>query len=276
MIVYLVDNGSLRVDSWRNLQRVAAALASESGHDVRPASLLHSNKIPAAETDGAAPVLVESEIRREIAAGQRSFCILPFFFGPSRAITRYLPERIAKVQEEFPDVSVRIAPYLFAGDKEQNFTLARILADQIRETIRKQAIERPPVILVDHGSPVPAVTRVRDVLAGQLSVILGDEVACVGPSSMERREGPLYAFNEPLLERRLSKSPYNNGDVVISLLFLSPGRHAGAGGDIAEICRLAEESYPGLRTHMTPLVGEHPNIVTLLSRRLEQATGRDS
>ena len=58
---------------------------------------------------------------------------------------------------------------------------------------------------------------------------------------------------------------------VLAMLFLSPGRHAGEGGDIAEICAAAEQRHPGLRVRPTALVGEHPAIVDILATRLRQA-----
>ncbi len=105
-------------------------------------------------------------------------------------------------------------------------------------------------------------------MAEALQVSLGDAVADVAASSMERREGEEYDFNEPLLERLLDRPGWDSGDVVVSMMFLSPGRHAGPGGDIDRICKAAESRHPGLRTYMTGLVGDHPGMVPLLKRRL--------
>lgn len=276
MRYYLVDNGSLRADSWNNLAFVAAAVSRRTGRDVRPASVLHSDKLDPAECNGQQPVTLEQAIRRDIDEGMREFGVIPFFFGPSRAITRYVPERIEALRAETPDLKVSIAPFLFDCENEYGDTLASILAERVRETIHEQELDMPPVVLVDHGSPVPVVTRVRDYLAGQLSVILRGEVRCVGPASMERREGALYKFNEPLLEKRLDRAPYNSGDVVISLLFLSPGRHAGEGGDIAAICADAEARNAGLRTHITGLAGTHPLILDIVERRMDQVAAQGS
>ena len=55
------------------------------------------------------------------------------------------------------------------------------------------------------------------------------------------------------------------------MLFLSPGRHAGEGGDIAEICDQAMARSAGLRVTSTRLVGEHDGIVDILATRLQQA-----
>jgi sirohydrochlorin ferrochelatase len=125
------------------------------------------------------------------------------------------------------------------------------------------------VALCDHGSPKREVAAVRDALAMDLAELLGDEVEALAAASMERREGDEYDFNEPLLDKLLRRPGWNHGDVVISMLFLSPGRHAGPGGDIDTICKTAEAESPGLRTYMTGLVGDHPDIVPLLKRRLE-------
>ena len=91
----------------------------------------------------------------------------------------------------------------------------------------------------------------------------------VAPASMERRDGEAYAFNEPLLEKLLDQPGWDTGKVIVSMLFLSPGRHAGPGGDIAHICRAAEQRHPGLRTCMTGLVGDHLGIIPLLQKRLQ-------
>ncbi|MCP1328725.1 sirohydrochlorin chelatase, partial [Halomonas sp. 707D4] len=88
--------------------------------------------------------------------------------------------------------------------------------------------------------------------------------------SMERREGDAYRFNEPLLENLLESVEFRDATVVVALLFLSPGRHAGDGGDIAEICREARTRHPRLRVITTRLVGEHDGIVDILATRFRQ------
>ena len=195
--------------------------------------------------------------------------MLPFFFGPSKALTGYLPERMATMQERFPHVKVRVAKPLVDEFGDNDLRLAHLLADNVRDKLKPGA--KPHVALVDHGSPIPEVTAVRNRLAGQLSVLLADDVACVAAASMERREGDEYRFNEPLLENLLVTSEFKAGPVILAMLFLSPGRHAGEGGDIAEICAAAEQQDPGLSVTTTQLVGEHHGIVDILHSRLRQA-----
>ncbi|MEY3853943.1 MAG: hypothetical protein RI910_2923, partial [Verrucomicrobiota bacterium] len=124
------------------------------------------------------------------------------------------------------------------------------------------------VLLCDHGSPIPEVTACRNALATSLRQALGlkpeELIAC----SMERREGAEYDFNEPLLEDALQSA---KGDAVILMLFLLPGRHAGAEGDVATI---AKEHAPAcLRWKLSPLLGTHPALPALLFRRHLYSSG---
>ena len=58
----------------------------------------------------------------------------------------------------------------------------------------------------------------------------------------------------------------------VSLLHSSsPGRHASPGGDIAEICTAAEQAQPGLKTHLTDLMGGDPRLVEVLADRCHEA-----
>ncbi|MGY4879054.1 sirohydrochlorin chelatase [Vreelandella aquamarina] len=267
--IFLVDNGSLRPEATLNLRRVAALLSQRSGRHVQAASLLHSNKVPAESLGGEPAVTLGPAVEKAAAAGVRDVVIVPFFFGPSRALTDYLPKRMADTQALFPGLGVRVAMPLMDELGEVDTRLAQVLADNVRERI---AVNRKPgVVLVDHGSPIPEVTAVRQRLAGQLSLLLADQARYVTSASMERREGDAYRFNEPLLETLLADPALPEGDVVLAMLFLSPGRHAGEGGDIATISASAVQARPAMNIVSTRLVGEHDGIVDILQSRLEAA-----
>jgi hypothetical protein len=157
---------------------------------------------------------------------------------------------------------LKVAPALHAPGDDR---LAQILAQQVRATLATFAAER--VILVDHGSPVEAVTAVRNDLARQLAGLLGSRVGTVAPASMERRPGKEYDFCAPLLADLLSTPPWNSGRTIVAMQFLLPGRHAGPEGDVAKICTAAEAATSGLKTKMTKLVAEHPLLVDILADR---------
>lgn len=237
---------------------------------MEPASVLHSSRIDrkTLPVKLPAPKTWEQAVKAALGEGERSFWTLPFFIGPTGAVTEYLPEREKAIRRRFGCFTVRYAPFLGDAAFGTGPDLLDLLTDRVEATIAKRRLRRPPVVLVDHGSPRPEVTAVRDRLVIALRERLGVAAVAVEAASMERREGPEYAFNEPLLETILGRPPFNSGDVVVALLFLSPGRHAGEGGDIAGICAAAEAAHPGLRIHRTALLGDHPSMPDLVAAQL--------
>jgi hypothetical protein len=268
---FLFDNGSLRAESTLSLRRVAAALRERTGLPVQAVSLLHSSNVPAEALNGEPARLLEPALVAHFEAFPESEAVLlPLFFGPSAALTDYVPARVASVRSRFARARVRLSPWLVdpaSGDSR----LAEVLADQVRKTARERGWRRPKVVLVDHGSPQAAVTTVRDHLGRQVRAVLGDEIDALAVASMERRDGDAYAFNEPLLATALRTPPFNQGAVVVALQFLSPGRHAGTGGDIATICEAAEAEQGDLQIQMTEPIAVDMRLVELLAERLNQA-----
>lgn len=266
-LTFLVDNGSLRAASWCNLKQVAGELSRRLGQPVRPASLLHSSKIPVEDLGGEAASTLIPAMREAHEMGHRSFQIMPFFLGPSAAIRQYLPERLQYLRGRFGDFDLRIADFLCGSGPEVEPFLIEMLADRVRHAMRDHQLGCPPVILVDHGSPLAEVAAVRNQAARQLAASLGSAVASVVPASMERREGAAYAFNDPLLAWQLEQPGYGDRPVVVALFFLSPGRHAGELGDIAMICREAEMNHLRSQVVRTSLLGDHEMMPELLLKR---------
>jgi len=266
-IVFLIDNGSLRPQATLWLRCLAEALSLRLGLPVEAVSLLHSHKIAAEKLNGVPATIVKRRLRECIEAGQRNFICLPLFLGPSLAISDYLPQVVEKLRVEQPDLSVVVAPVLAGADLDApDPRLAQILADQVR-ALRPSADAR--VALVDHGTPIAEVNQVRDAVARQLAQEL--ELPVVQPCSMERREGEAYAFNDPLLENLGKLEDFSGGRLILAMFFLLPGRHAGEGGDVAEICNglVAENAFEQVQT--TALLGEHSGLLDILEDRLRSA-----
>lgn len=267
----LVDNGSLHAASTLALRRVAAQLSQRLGEPVHPVSVLHSGKVSAGELEGRCAETLVGALRRRLRLGVRGFRVLPFFIGPSRALTQYLPDKFEASRREnsgWEAATLAIAPPLCDLDGSPGDTrLAEALRDRVAETVRARGWACPAVALTDHGSPEPAVTQTRDHLGVQLEALLGRGCRAFTVASMERRAGPEYDFNEPLLERALRTPAFAEGPVVVAQLFLSPGRHAGRGGDIAQIATLAEAQHAALRVAPTPTLGEHPLVLDILTER---------
>lgn len=259
-----MDNGSLEPAAALALRALAVKLGERIGVPVEPVSLLHSSAVPAEKLHGTPAEILEPALERRLAAGQNEFLVVPLFFGPSGALTEYLPARLAHLRSRHPELRFKIADPLFQSGDDR---LARILADQVR------AAGSPArrVALVDHGSPAQAVVAVRNRLAQQLGLLLGSDFT-VTPSSMERRTGAIYDFCEPLLATLLRQPGWNSGHVTVAMQFLLPGRHARPGGDVATLCHEAGLASGGaLRTKMSGLVGEHPLLVDILADRWKAA-----
>jgi len=269
--LFLVDNGSLRAEATLSLRRVADRLTSRLGRLVSPVSLLHSSKVPPDSIGGYPAETFIPAVRRRLHGGQRRFLALPFFFGPSRALTEYIPDKVAALRTQDPawaDLEVEVArPLVDLESQPDDDRIARALVDRIELTITRQGFRRPGVILVDHGSPIEPVTAVRNQVGKQLRRLLGERCHPFSVASMERREGPQYDFNEPLLETVLRRADYVGGEVIVAPLFLSAGRHAGEGGDIAQICLAAEKESPALTVARTETLADHPLIEDILTER---------
>jgi len=267
--ILLVDNGSSRPDSTLNLRRLAQDLSRVSGRSIHPVSLQHAHKVAAAKLGGQPADTFVPFLRHRLAMGERQFQVLPLFFGRSRALTSFIPEQAQRLQAEFGPFELEVLPELSPLPQGEP-RLAGILHDQAQTAARTSGLPLAQVILVDHGSPIPEVTRVRQLLAQELQARFG-EGTTIHEAVMERRKGTEYDFNGPLLETALRQQAAEQptGAVVLALLFLNPGRHAGPGGDIETICDGVRAEYPEFRIAASPLVGEHPGLVEILASRLE-------
>ena len=257
MIVALIDNGSLEVAATLNLRTVAAELTLKVGVPVHPVSWKHSDRIPLANLDGdAAAWTLKPWMAAKLAAGERDFVFVPFFISPQGAIGSALRQDLESLQN--PAAPFR---FTFTSSLAEAEVIPKIIAARIRQTIEIATLTAPPVIVVDHGGPSPASAALRNHIAAAVRALLGP---LIGPLTAASMEGGEHPHNLPLLADQLRAPGSNTGDVIVALLFLSPGRHAGAGGDIAQICGAAETANPTLRCNLTDLVGTHPLAIEAL------------
>jgi len=267
--IALIDNGSLRPAAVLALRRLADELGEAIGEPVSPVSMAHSNRISPDELGGRGAQLWREFVRAAAEEGTKSVIALPLFFGPSRAVAKSLPRQFEEERGDSP-LSLRVAETLVREGFPEDDALARIMSGLVIEKLNTLSSDRPlPVALVDHGSPSGHVARCRDLVARQMATLLGKRVRSVTAASMERREGDEYAFNAPLLERLLG-GPLEEGVaecLILSMMFLLPGRHAGPGGDIAEIVEKSEWARSGRTVVQTELVGSSPGLIDLLAAR---------
>jgi sirohydrochlorin ferrochelatase len=253
--ILLVDNGSLQPAATLKFRELSAEVSHLLGKTIHPVSVLHSHKVDPALLDGQPAVIFEQAVQQAKSDGIDELIVLPLFIGPSLAITEYLPKVFAEAQPGA--LKLTIKPTLYGEDGAE---LLEILGDQLLHT--PGDTDKDTILLCDHGSPIIEVTRVRDTLARNLAAEMDIPSSRLIACSMERREGPAYAFNEPLLATALQQAP---GDVIILMLFLLPGRHAGPDGDVATIAK--EHAKPGAQVRLSPLLATHPGMSQLIAKR---------
>jgi sirohydrochlorin ferrochelatase len=263
--ILLVDNGSSRPESVLNLRRLATRLSETTGRHIDPVSLQHADKVPPSLLDGTPASTLVPFLQERLRRDERHFIVLPLFFGPSRALSSYIPEQSEQLRKTYGEFELHQCPVLCPLPPGEP-RLAKILCDLLPP---HSAPTQRRVILVDHGSPSPSVTSVRHYLAEEMRRILGPQVELM-EAVMERREESDYDFNGALLETLLHHAG-ESGDptpIALSLLFMSPGRHAGPGGDIESICHRIGEQYPTCSIETSGLIGEHEDLIRILGDRL--------
>jgi sirohydrochlorin ferrochelatase len=267
MPVYLlVDNGSKKPEATLQLRQLAASLGQHTGKLIHAVSLQHANDIDPAQLDGQPAEIFENFLRQQLEQGQKSFLVIPLFFGLSRALTSFIPQQVEKLQAEFKELHVRVADVVYPLP-EGDIRLAQILFDHIK-TAQASFTMNAKLVLVDHGSPSPNITAVRNRVAKNLRNMPGATFE-LAEAVMERREGKAYDFNGDLLEDWLRQQAQKGVEAaIVAMMFFLPGRHAGSCGDIETICENVVKQHPHLQYRITPLIGEHPLLLEILSDRL--------
>lgn len=271
MSILLIDNGSKRAAATRQLRHLAAALTERAGETVHPVSLQHADAIDPRELDGTPAQVFKPFLSARLEAGERSFVLLPLFFGVSRALTSFVPDTVRELQSEHAAFQYSLREVLYPLPQGEP-RLVDILYDHAVQTANQHGLPLENLVLVDHGSPVARVTAVRNHLAVQLRQKLDDGVS-LSEAAMERREGSEYDFNGPLLSDWLETlAAEGHKSAIVIMQFLLPGRHAGPGGDVSDICQQVMNEYPDFQVQITPLISEHPAFVDLLATRLGSTT----
>lgn len=263
----LIDNGSVQAAATLQLRYLAKSVSERTGKQVHPVSLMHANRIPAEQLGGQAADTFEAFLRTQLQAGERAFVLLPLFFGVSKALTSFVPDKVAILTEEFGEFSVTMADVIYPMPDGESL-LAKIIHEHILHTI-KDDDDTAHAVLTDHGSPIAKVTDVRKHLAKATQALLPEHIV-LDQSVMERREGKEYDFNGDLLEDYLAQQAQQGvTSVAVIMMFFLPGRHAGPDGDVVEICQNVMDQYPALSVSISPLISEHPLLIDILTQRLQ-------
>lgn len=234
-ICLLVDNGSVRDHAALFTRKLAEKIQQASSEKVLAVSLDHSFRIPVEKLNGI-PVPILNALLSELAeqSSLKTLTILPLLMVGGGAIYQKLQAQVDVFRSRRPDVTVKMAKALIDPNETSAFSIPALMVKNIEATLAQTAEVRPDVIVVDHGSPVQVASEMRNWVAQEVEKRLDPGTfGCVMAASMERRPGENYDFNEPLLQTALQQCADRGVDmVVISKLFLQPGKHSGKKGDI--------------------------------------------
>jgi hypothetical protein len=280
-IVLLIDNGSLRAESFESLRAISARVGALLGLDARAASARFADRIVLA--DGSRGATLATAARAALDADARaSLLLLPAFLGASDTLYELVEAEAAALRAAFPAARIAVARAALdarvgaAALAASAAALAGAVARAAREAAAAAGFAPGAAALAvcEHGSPTRAVGDARAAVVRALGGGGGEWRALEG-CAMERRAGAEYDFNDPLLEVLLRKPPFDAGDVVLGMLFFSPGKHAGAGGDIDGIVAsaVADARAAGreLRVAKAALLGAAPELAEVLAQRAREA-----
>jgi len=267
--VALVDNGSLKPEATKSLRRIAAALQRKGPWMVEAVSARFADKIAKEKLDGKPAEVLAPWLKRvaEEEGSQAKVLLLPLLIGPSDTLTKSMPEaaRAVDLDVEIAPSLVCLCPAIYKATDSGAAEVAAMLVERLGDITPSAGVTH--IFLCDHGSPAARVAAARDAVRTELEAKVGRAVsACC----MERREGPEYDFNGPLLEEALKALP-QNASAKVALLFLQEGRHAGPGGDIAKIVEGVRESRKDLKIDTTGVLAGHPLLEDLLFARAQKA-----
>ncbi len=270
-VILLCDNGSVRANATLQLRQLADKLADRTGQAIHAVSFKHADRIAAEKLQGKPAQIFRDFMTQQLTAGQREFVLLPLFFGNSKALTSFVPDEVSLLEEKFGAFQLTIAEVVYPLPKGETL-LTEIIFAHLQDTANQHKLPLKNMVLVDHGSPIPQVTAVRQHLAQTVQGKLPQDVL-LEQAVMERREGKEYDFNGDLLKDWLThKAQSGETSAIVVLMFFLPGRHAGEGGDIVEICDEVMHQYPGFKVGISPLITEHASFVDILEKRLKDIT----
>jgi sirohydrochlorin ferrochelatase len=130
------------------------------------------------------------------------------------------------------------------------------------EPIERGAVvgQRSAILLVGHGSRVPESNEITRAMAERLRAHAPDTVV-------------RFAFLElasPTFETALAECIAERAEeIVVQPFLLAPGRHSIR--DLPELIENARAEHPLVRFRLGDVLGDDPDLVSILIRRIEAA-----
>jgi sirohydrochlorin ferrochelatase len=112
----IVAHGSRRKASNDEVRALTEAVASHPDNGYQ--------KVACAFLELAEPSIPDG-LRELIHGGAQDITVVPYFLSAGRHVAEDIPEEVGKVTAEFPDLPIRVAPYLGASNTMAGLLLAQ-------------------------------------------------------------------------------------------------------------------------------------------------------
>lgn len=115
----LVAHGSRREASNQEVRRLVELLARTAGHGF--------GRVSCAFLELTSPTLPEA-MQQAVGAGARELVLLPYFLAAGRHVAHDIPALVERQQQIYPELNIRVAPYLGAAMAEVSQLLLGLAA----------------------------------------------------------------------------------------------------------------------------------------------------
>ncbi len=223
--VILIGHGSLRSASGASMIRIAARLRERGVAPVVEAAFLNYSR----------PTL--AEVVEKITADEVTTIIIqPYFLIAGVYVQNDLRALIAEVNTQFPALTFQLAPVL--GDHPALIDLAQRRVQAALDA-HDANLAAPALLLMAHGTPLPAANAPLYTIANTLVNNLGLAGSCVG----------YLDCNTPTIPGAIDELVADGAQQIVALpYFLHLGRHVAE--DLPELIAQAQAKHPGCAIHL--------------------------
>jgi sirohydrochlorin cobaltochelatase len=223
--VILIGHGSLRSASGASMIRIAARLRERGVAPVVEAAFLNYSR----------PTLAEI-VEKVAAAGVTTITIQPYFLIAGVYVQNDLRALIAEVNRHFPALRFYLAPVIGAHP-----ALTSLAQRRVQEALdaNTEGLATLSLLLMAHGTPLPAANAPLYTLAETLVSNLGLAGSCVG----------FLDCNTPTIPGAIERLIAEGAQQIVALpYFLHLGRHVAE--DLPEIIAQAQKQRPETAIHL--------------------------
>jgi sirohydrochlorin cobaltochelatase len=188
---------------------------------------------------------------------------LPFFLFPGKHMSEDNPEIVRDLQNQYPDRRFILAPPLLA-----NADLAPAVADRALGALARSPHPRQTAVLsIAHGNRRSAHAEGRTAFQTELQARIQPHAAVYEETVLKFEfNNLLFRRMTPLIERGIS-------DFVLVPLFLASGTYTDR--FIPFVLKKIRLLHPHITTELLPPLGEYPETLQVLKKRLETALRSD-